>query len=103
MERIFYKEDKFTTRGEKFETPSGMGGSFTIEYIRRTSNGRFEFLRRRMPDWPEQVYTFSASELKERVYRLIPSRFDRLMLTDIANRKYEEMMNDPHVDRIVPA
>lgn len=103
MERIFYKEDKFTTRGEKFETPSGMGGSFTIEYIRRTSNGRFEFLRRQMPDWPKQVYTFSASDLKERVYRLIPSRFDRLMLTDIANRKYQEMMNDPHVDRIVPA
>jgi len=103
MERIFYKEEKFTTRGEKFETPSGLGGSFTIEFIRQTSNGRFEFLRRRKPDWPEQVYTFSASELKEKVYRLIPDRFERLMLTDVANQKYEQMMKDPHVDRTVPA
>lgn len=103
MERIFYKEEKFTTRGEQFETPSGLGGTFTIEYIRRTSNGRFEFLRRRMPDWPEQIYTFSESELKEMVYRLIPGRFDRLMLSNVANQKYELMMKDPHVDRIEPA
>lgn len=100
MDRIFYNEEKFTARGEKFETPSGLGGTFTIEFIRKTSNGRFEFLRRKKVDWPEQVYIFSASELKEKVYRLIPGRFERLMLLDDSRKKYEEMMKDPHVDRI---
>lgn len=99
MERVFFKEEKFTTRGEKFETPSGFGGAFSIEFIRKTANGRFVFLRRRWEDWPEETYTFTASQLKEKVYRLIPDKFERYMLSTEANAKYEAILSDPHVDR----
>lgn len=100
MERVFYKEEKFTKPGEKFETPSGLGGTFSIEFVRKTANDRFVFLRRRKEDWPEETYTFTASELKTKVYVLVPDKYQQYVLSAEANERYDAILNDPHVDRI---
>lgn len=100
MERIFYKPEMFTTRGQKFETPNCLGGTFTIELVERTSDDKFIFLRRRKANWPEQKYTFSLEDLGRLVYVLVPGKFERIILRDEACRKYEAMLSDPKVLRV---
>ena len=99
MERVFYTPERFTRRGEKFETPNCLGGTFTIEFVRKTATGRYMFLRRRMADWPEESYNFTADELKQKVYVLVPDKFQRLVLSNEATGRYEAILNDPLVDR----
>lgn len=100
MEGVFYKPEKFTSRGEIFQTPSGLGGTFSVEFVNKTANGRFVFVRRRMADWPEEIYTFTANEVKTKVYVLVPDKFQRLILTNEATQKYEAILSDPDVDRV---
>lgn len=100
MDRIHYKSSKFTQKGEKFETPSGLGGYFDIEFVEKDADGNYHFLRRKRGDWPDAIYTFTGEQLKTEVFRAIPDKYDRLIFSDESRKKYETLLADPHIDRV---
>lgn len=97
MIRINYKPSKFATVGEKFDISSGLGGSFTVSFIGKTESGDFIFRRAKTSSFPAATYTFAPGAVTKEIYRLIPDKYERLMLTEEAQAKYETMLNDPHV------
>lgn len=99
MEKIIYKPGKFTSPGEQFVTPSGLGGTFKIEFVKKTDD-RFVFLRRKSGGWPKETYTFTAETLATQVFVLNPGKSERFMLKDEALQKYETMLKDPEIDRV---
>lgn len=101
MDRLFFKPSRFRKRGEKFETPSGMGGTFTIEFIAKTDDGKFIFLR--MPTstgWPASAYTFTEDKLAKEVFQSIPNKFERCVMYETFRKKYERMLANPHIERV---
>lgn len=99
MEKIFYQPSKFAQRGEKFETPSNLGGTFIIEFV-EASDDKFIFLRRKTRDWPETTYTFTVETLVLQVFVIILDKYDRQWVSDESRKKYEAMLKDPHIDRV---
>ncbi len=99
MDRITFDPSKFTKIGDKFDTPSGMGGSFSIEFV-GCKDQKYMFRRRAVNDWPEAMYAFTAEEVAVQVYILIPDKFERMMLTNAACRKYEAILKDPHIKSV---
>jgi len=55
--------------GDKVETDSNMGGSFTIE-LTKIENEQY-FFSSTHSDWPYK-YEWSKDELKENIYTLVP-------------------------------
>ena len=100
MDKIFYMPSKFVCKGERFDTPSGMGGSFTIELIGKRPDGKFAFYRPAKTDWPADTYVFTEEQLSSQVYRVIPGKYERLVFKDETRKKYEEMLADRDVDRV---
>lgn len=99
MDRVTFNPSKFTKVGTKFDTSSGLGGSFSIEFI-GMKDGNFLFRRNAVNDWPEATYTFTAEQVAMKVYILIPDKHERLMLTEAARLKYEEILKDTHINSV---
>ena len=101
MERIYYKPSKFMLRGEKFETPSGLGGTFDIKFVKKDADGKYHFFRKKRGGWPAASYTFTEEQLKTEVFLTILDKYERLVLTAESCKKYEQLLADPHIDRVV--
>lgn len=99
MTAIFYKPTKFTRRWEWFKTQSGSDGSVDVRFLGVAKDGRFKFLCE--DSWPKAKYLFTVEQLSKKIYRLIPNEFDRSIVSDKCKAKYQEILNDPHVDRVV--
>ncbi len=48
-------------RGETFSVDSGMGGSWTVKFVRFEEGGPV-FLRTPSVDWPKAIYAFDSPE-----------------------------------------
>jgi hypothetical protein len=99
MERIFYLPTKFTTKGETFDTPSGLGGTFTVVFSKKTKDGCYEFVRPKKHGWPRATYSFTEAQLRTEIFHTIPDKYDRLMISEEKRLAYEAMLADPCVER----
>lgn len=58
-------------QGETFSIDSGLGGSWTVEYVHHGHSGPV-FIRRAKPEWPAETFCFSSDEhAAENVYILV--------------------------------
>lgn len=54
-------------KGETYSIRSGLGGSWSVEFVGRV-DGTYKFVRHARPDWPRAEFTFRHEEIVLSVY-----------------------------------